>query len=57
MAELADALDLGSSGATRTCSSHASRTKMIFREYIVLSIFLSLVGAGSSRFGPKIGGS
>ena len=41
MAELADALDLGSSGATRTCSSHASRTKMIFREYYVLSFFIS----------------
>ena len=29
MAELADALDLGSSGATRTGSIPASRTKML----------------------------
>ena len=39
MAELADALDLGSSGATRTGSIPATRTKMKNKDNIMYCLF------------------
>ena len=49
MAELADALDLGSSGATRTGSIPASCTNWQIREYYVLS-FSSLLHLFSGAY-------
>ena len=39
MAELVDALDLGSSEATRACSSHVSRTNVQIEIVLLLSFF------------------